>query len=588
MAARRRATSTSSTVELRRRATTSSTPTRCRSASAPCEVARHRVPDQRRAVLLHRLRQARGQPGPRQGPRRRLPGARLRADGLDRRELLPHVALPLRRGGPRLRRPARHRRHRRDRRGRAEHRPGRRHLRRRELPDVLRGDHQRRHAARPTRRRSASWSPATRTTRASSCGASPTSRSPTPRARATTSSRSFALTRELDPTRPVGFVNVMLAPHGKCLVEPVRRRRHAQPLLRLVRGHGRPRRPPSARWRPSSRRGQATASRSSSPSTARTPWPACTPSSRSRGPRSTRSTSSTCTTASSTASTPSSASRCGTSPTSQTKPGVVRVDGNKKGVFTRDRRPKAAAHALRRRWRATRLIRAPARKPAMTEARFAFRQFLGYAAGDAANNLAFSMSSMFLLIYYTDVVGISAAAVGTLFLVVRFWDAFADIFAGRVVDRTSTRWGKFRPFLLFGSLPLLLLSVAVVLRARRAERQRRARLRLRLLRDPRAGLQPGEHPVRLDGHRDDPAAGGARQARHASGSSDRNLTILMLALVVAPQIKGSDDLQRSLTITTLGVRRGRVRALPLHLPDREGAGASATSRRSACARPSTP
>src|SRR3712207_3230247 len=70
------------------------------------------------------------------------------------------------------------------------------------------------------------------------------------------------------------------------------------------------------------------------------------------------------------------------------------------------------------------------------------------------------MSSMFLLIYYTDVVGISAAAVGTMFLVVRFWDALADIFAGRVVDRTSTRWGKFRPFLLFGSPPLLLLSVA--------------------------------------------------------------------------------------------------------------------------------
>jgi len=87
-------------------------------------------------------------------------------------------------------------------------------------------------------------------------------------------------------------------------------------------------------------------------------------------------------------------------------------------------------------------------------------QFLGYATGDAANNLAFSMSSMFLLIYYTDVVGLEAAAVGTMFLLIRFWDAFADIVAGRVVDRSSTRWGKFRPILLFGSFPLLLLSVA--------------------------------------------------------------------------------------------------------------------------------
>src|SRR3954467_15062176 len=88
-------------------------------------------------------------------------------------------------------------------------------------------------------------------------------------------------------------------------------------------------------------------------------------------------------------------------------------------------------------------------------------QYVGYAAGDVANNLAFSMSSMFLLIYYTDVVGLSAATVGTLLLLVRAFDAFADLIARRVVDRTSTRWGKFRPFLLFGALPLLFLNVAI-------------------------------------------------------------------------------------------------------------------------------
>ena len=89
------------------------------------------------------------------------------------------------------------------------------------------------------------------------------------------------------------------------------------------------------------------------------------------------------------------------------------------------------------------------------------RNYLGYAAGDVANNLAFSMSSMFLLLYYTDVVGISAAAVGTLFLVVRVWDGVADSGGRPLVDRTSSRWGKFRPYLLFGSLPLLLLNVAI-------------------------------------------------------------------------------------------------------------------------------
>jgi glucuronide carrier protein len=86
---------------------------------------------------------------------------------------------------------------------------------------------------------------------------------------------------------------------------------------------------------------------------------------------------------------------------------------------------------------------------------------IGYGAGDAANNLAFTTATMFLLVYYTDVAGISAAAAGTLLLVVRVFDAFADVFAGRIVDRTfSKRFGKFRPFLMFGSVPLLLLSAA--------------------------------------------------------------------------------------------------------------------------------
>ncbi|WP_127129190.1 glycoside-pentoside-hexuronide (GPH):cation symporter [Georgenia sp. SYP-B2076] len=91
--------------------------------------------------------------------------------------------------------------------------------------------------------------------------------------------------------------------------------------------------------------------------------------------------------------------------------------------------------------------------------RLTLKNYLGYAAGDAGNNLAFSMASMFLLLYYTDVVGIPAAAAGTIFLVVRIYDAFVDVLIGRLVDRTHTRWGKFRPWILFGSLPLLLASV---------------------------------------------------------------------------------------------------------------------------------
>src|SRR5919106_156833 len=90
--------------------------------------------------------------------------------------------------------------------------------------------------------------------------------------------------------------------------------------------------------------------------------------------------------------------------------------------------------------------------------RLPFKTVAGYGAGDLGFNLAFSLSTAFLLYYYTDVAGISAAAIGTMFLVLRLWDAFADLLAGRLVDRTMTRWGKFRPFIMFGAIPLLFMS----------------------------------------------------------------------------------------------------------------------------------
>jgi glucuronide carrier protein len=93
--------------------------------------------------------------------------------------------------------------------------------------------------------------------------------------------------------------------------------------------------------------------------------------------------------------------------------------------------------------------------------RLPFKTVAGYGAGDFGFNLAFSLSTTFLLYYYTDVAGITAAAVGTMFLVVRLWDAFADLLAGRLVDKTMTRWGKFRPFLMFGAVPLLFMSFLV-------------------------------------------------------------------------------------------------------------------------------
>ncbi|MFA3793020.1 glycoside-pentoside-hexuronide (GPH):cation symporter [Aliiglaciecola sp. SL4] len=84
---------------------------------------------------------------------------------------------------------------------------------------------------------------------------------------------------------------------------------------------------------------------------------------------------------------------------------------------------------------------------------------IGYGLGDAASNIVFQVVMGFLLYFYTDVFGISAAAVGTLFLVVRIFDAFTDPVMGGIADRTNTRWGKYRPYLLWFAIPYGLLAI---------------------------------------------------------------------------------------------------------------------------------
>ncbi|PRO67137.1 MFS transporter [Alkalicoccus urumqiensis] len=90
-----------------------------------------------------------------------------------------------------------------------------------------------------------------------------------------------------------------------------------------------------------------------------------------------------------------------------------------------------------------------------------FGEKAGYGAGDLASNLIFSAISMFLLFYYTDVVGVSAAIIGTIILVSRLLDGLTDIGMGIVVDKTKSRFGKARPWLLWMALPYALLSVAL-------------------------------------------------------------------------------------------------------------------------------
>ena len=85
------------------------------------------------------------------------------------------------------------------------------------------------------------------------------------------------------------------------------------------------------------------------------------------------------------------------------------------------------------------------------------KEKIGYGFGDAAANFVFQTMLIFQLGFYTDVFGISAVAAGTLLLVGRFWDAVFDPFMGVVADRTNTRWGKFRPWVLWSAIPFALL-----------------------------------------------------------------------------------------------------------------------------------
>jgi sugar (glycoside-pentoside-hexuronide) transporter len=84
---------------------------------------------------------------------------------------------------------------------------------------------------------------------------------------------------------------------------------------------------------------------------------------------------------------------------------------------------------------------------------------LGYGLGDAACNFIFQTLMYFQLSFYTDTFGISASAAGTMFLVVGLGSAFFDPIMGVIADRTNTRFGKFRPWVLAGAIPYGIMSL---------------------------------------------------------------------------------------------------------------------------------
>lgn len=91
--------------------------------------------------------------------------------------------------------------------------------------------------------------------------------------------------------------------------------------------------------------------------------------------------------------------------------------------------------------------------------KLSFKEKAGFSLGDCASNLFFQTFILFLMFFYTDVFGLPAAVVGTMFLITRVWDAFFDPLIGMLADRTQTRWGKFRPYLLWFALPFAIIGV---------------------------------------------------------------------------------------------------------------------------------
>jgi glycoside/pentoside/hexuronide:cation symporter, GPH family len=88
-----------------------------------------------------------------------------------------------------------------------------------------------------------------------------------------------------------------------------------------------------------------------------------------------------------------------------------------------------------------------------TSGKLSFVEKAGYSAADAAANFVFMTMILFQSSFYTDVFGLTAVTAGTIILAARLWDAFFDPLMGVLADRTSTRWGKFRPWVLFTALP---------------------------------------------------------------------------------------------------------------------------------------
>ncbi|MBU3926490.1 MAG: MFS transporter [Bacteroidetes bacterium] len=95
----------------------------------------------------------------------------------------------------------------------------------------------------------------------------------------------------------------------------------------------------------------------------------------------------------------------------------------------------------------------------ITNTKLSLKEKVGYGLGDTASHFVWDMVGFWILIFYTDTFGISAAAAGTIMLIARVWDMVSDPLMGIIADRTTTKWGKFRPYILWMAVPYSVLAV---------------------------------------------------------------------------------------------------------------------------------
>ena len=89
---------------------------------------------------------------------------------------------------------------------------------------------------------------------------------------------------------------------------------------------------------------------------------------------------------------------------------------------------------------------------------FLWRQRIGYGAADFACNLIWQMISLYLLYYYTDIANLNGLAIASMFVVCRIIDGITDLLIGYAIDKTHTRWGKSRPYFLWGAIPFAIFA----------------------------------------------------------------------------------------------------------------------------------